>query len=199
MAMGPKAVVAKQGEYGAALFTESGFFALPGYPLEDVRDPTGAGDSFAGGFLGYLDSEGGELDDGTLRRAMGYGTVLASFNVEEFGTERVARLEPHRDRRAFRGTAIDDRRSSRMPVVAAVDLREFRLQPKRGPGEAMATEQQTKDQADGASADGARAAGDTLSVTDNRTGRDLRAARSPTGRCGRWTCATSRSPRTTSG
>jgi sugar/nucleoside kinase (ribokinase family) len=90
---GPRAVVAKQGEYGAALFTESGFFALPGYPLEDVRDPTGAGDSFAGGFLGYLDSEGGEIDDGVLRRAMGYGTVLASFNVEEFGTERVARLD----------------------------------------------------------------------------------------------------------
>jgi sugar/nucleoside kinase (ribokinase family) len=91
MELGPRAVVAKQGEYGAALFTESGFFALPGYPLEDVRDPTGAGDSFAGGFLGYLDGEG-EIDDASLRRAMGYGTVLASFNVEEFGTERVARL-----------------------------------------------------------------------------------------------------------
>jgi sugar/nucleoside kinase (ribokinase family) len=92
MALGPRAVVAKQGEYGAALFTEDNFFALPGYPLEDVRDPTGAGDSFAGGFLGYLDSHVGELDEMTLRRAMGYGTVLASFNVEEFGTERVARL-----------------------------------------------------------------------------------------------------------
>jgi sugar/nucleoside kinase (ribokinase family) len=92
MELGPRVVVAKQGEYGAALFTEAGFFALPGYPLEDVRDPTGAGDSFAGGFLGYLDSQGGELDEGSLRRAMGYGTVLASFNVEEFGTERVARL-----------------------------------------------------------------------------------------------------------
>jgi sugar/nucleoside kinase (ribokinase family) len=92
MGMGPQAVVAKQGEYGAALFTENGFFALPGYPLEDVRDPTGAGDSFAGGFLGYLDGQGGELDDARLRQAMGYGTVLASFNVEEFGTERVARL-----------------------------------------------------------------------------------------------------------
>jgi sugar/nucleoside kinase (ribokinase family) len=92
MKMGPRAVVAKQGEYGAALFTETGFFALPGYPLEDVRDPTGAGDSFAGGFLGYLDSEGSDLDDASLRRAMGYGTVLASFNVEQFGTERVATL-----------------------------------------------------------------------------------------------------------
>ena len=92
MALGPRAVVAKQGEYGAALFTEDSFFALPGYPLEDVRDPTGAGDSFAGGFLGYLDGHDGELDETVLRRAMGYGTVLASFNVEQFGTERVAGL-----------------------------------------------------------------------------------------------------------
>jgi sugar/nucleoside kinase (ribokinase family) len=92
MDQGPSAVVAKQGEYGAALFTGDGFFALPGFPLEDVRDPTGAGDSFAGGFFGYLDGQGGELDETELRRAMGYGTVLASFNVEEFGTERVARL-----------------------------------------------------------------------------------------------------------
>ena len=91
MDKGPRAVVAKQGEYGAALFTGSGFFALPGFPLEDVRDPTGAGDSFAGGFFGYLDSVA-EIDDEELRRAMGFGTVLASFNVEEFGTERVARL-----------------------------------------------------------------------------------------------------------
>ena len=103
MDMGPRAVVAKRGEYGAALFTrEAGsegddgdntFFARPGFPLEDVRDPTGAGDSFAGGFFGYLDGTGGDLDETNLRRAMGYGTVLASFNVEEFGTERVARLE----------------------------------------------------------------------------------------------------------
>jgi sugar/nucleoside kinase (ribokinase family) len=92
MDLGPRAVVAKQGEYGAALFSEDGFFALPGFPLEDVRDPTGAGDSFAGGFLGYLDSHDGDLDEAVLRRAMGYGTVLASFNVEEFGCERVARL-----------------------------------------------------------------------------------------------------------
>jgi sugar/nucleoside kinase (ribokinase family) len=94
MEMGPRAVVAKRGEYGAALFTDGGnFFALPGFPLEDVRDPTGAGDSFAGGFFGYLDGSGGDLDEANLRRAMGYGTVLASFNVEEFGTERVSRLD----------------------------------------------------------------------------------------------------------
>jgi sugar/nucleoside kinase (ribokinase family) len=100
MELGPRVVVAKQGEYGAAMFTPTGFFALPGLPLEDVRDPTGAGDSFAGGFLGYLDGEAERLDDGhlklddaILRRAMAHGTVLASFNVEDFGTERVARLE----------------------------------------------------------------------------------------------------------
>jgi len=92
MELGPRAVVTKRGEYGAALFTEDGFFALPGFPLEEVRDPTGAGDSFAGGFVGYLDSQEGELDEACLRRAMGYGTVLASFNVEQFGTERVAAL-----------------------------------------------------------------------------------------------------------
>jgi sugar/nucleoside kinase (ribokinase family) len=93
MDMGPRIVVAKRGEYGAVLFTPEGFFALPGFLLEDVRDPTGAGDSFAGGFLGYLDMQGTD-DPGpeALRRAMAYGTVLASFNVEEFGTERVARL-----------------------------------------------------------------------------------------------------------
>ena len=94
IAMGPQIVVAKRGEYGAALFTADECFALPGFLLEDVRDPTGAGDSFAGGFLGYLDAAGAEdPDEVDLRRAMAYGTVLASFNVEEFGTERVARLE----------------------------------------------------------------------------------------------------------
>ena len=92
MAMGPSIVVAKRGEYGAALFHGGETFALPGLLLEDVRDPTGAGDSFAGGFLGYLDAQG-SIDQAALRRAMAYGTVLASFNVEEFGIERVARLE----------------------------------------------------------------------------------------------------------
>ncbi len=92
MEMGPGTVVVKQGEYGAALFTSEGFFSLPAYPLETVIDPTGAGDSFAGGFLGYLDSAGRSLDDGTLRRAMTYGSTLASFWVEEFGSERGQRL-----------------------------------------------------------------------------------------------------------
>jgi sugar/nucleoside kinase (ribokinase family) len=91
-AMGPRVVIAKQGEYGAALFTDEGFFALPAYPLETVRDPTGAGDSFAGGLMGYLDSQGGAIEDATLRRAMVYGSTLASFWVEQFGCERAEHL-----------------------------------------------------------------------------------------------------------
>jgi sugar/nucleoside kinase (ribokinase family) len=90
---GPKVIVAKQGEYGAAMITEEGFFGLPAFPLETVVDPTGAGDSFAGGFVGYVAAHPQEeLDHALLARAMAYGTALASFNVEEFGTERVARL-----------------------------------------------------------------------------------------------------------
>ncbi len=91
---GPSVIVAKQGEYGAALVTRESFFALPAYPLETVVDPTGAGDTFAGGFVGYIaaHAHGEPPGDELLRRAMAHGTALASFNVEEFGTERVARL-----------------------------------------------------------------------------------------------------------
>jgi sugar/nucleoside kinase (ribokinase family) len=91
LAAGPRALVIKRGEYGAALFTSEAYFAIPAYPLESVFDPTGAGDTFAGGFMGYLASQDA-LDDATMRRAMIYGSVLASFNVEEFGTDRVQRL-----------------------------------------------------------------------------------------------------------
>jgi sugar/nucleoside kinase (ribokinase family) len=89
-----RAVVAKLGEYGAALITADGYFSLPAFPLETVVDPTGAGDSFAGGFVGYIAAAGRDkpLAPALLRRAMAYGTAIASFNVEEFGTERVARL-----------------------------------------------------------------------------------------------------------
>jgi sugar/nucleoside kinase (ribokinase family) len=90
---GPSVVVAKQGEYGAALVTSESFFALPAYPLESVIDPTGAGDTFAGGFVGYIAAHPEQdLSDELLRRAMAHGTALASFNVEEFGTERIERL-----------------------------------------------------------------------------------------------------------
>jgi len=103
--LGPRVVVAKQGEYGAAMFTPEGFFGLPAYPLENVVDPTGAGDCFAGGFMGYVAAHANEeLSDELLRRAMAFGTVLASFNVEAFGTERLQRLEP--DEIAERGREL---------------------------------------------------------------------------------------------
>ncbi len=91
LSWGPKALVVKRGEYGAALFTPETYFAIPAYPLESVFDPTGAGDTFAGGFMGYLASQE-NLDEAAMRRAMIFGSVMASFNVEEFGTERVQRL-----------------------------------------------------------------------------------------------------------
>jgi sugar/nucleoside kinase (ribokinase family) len=93
ISMGPSAVVAKEGEYGAALITAEEFFALPAYPLETVVDPTGAGDTFAGGFVGYIARHlDGPVSEPLLRQAMAYGTALASFSVEEFGTERMERL-----------------------------------------------------------------------------------------------------------
>jgi sugar/nucleoside kinase (ribokinase family) len=88
---GPQALIVKRGEYGAALFTPQTYFAIPAYPLESVFDPTGAGDTFAGGFMGYMASQE-TLDEAAMRRAMIFGSVMASFNVEEFGTERVQRL-----------------------------------------------------------------------------------------------------------
>ena len=91
MDYGLKALVIKRGEYGAVLFTKDNFFVVPAYPLEAVYDPTGAGDTFAGGFMGYLASQV-EITEDALRRAMIYGSVMASFNVEKFGTERVDAL-----------------------------------------------------------------------------------------------------------
>jgi sugar/nucleoside kinase (ribokinase family) len=91
LSWGPRALVVKRGEYGAAMFTQDSYFAIPAYPLESVFDPTGAGDTFAGGFMGYLASRDA-IDEAAMRRAMIFGSVMASFNVEEFGTERVRRL-----------------------------------------------------------------------------------------------------------
>jgi len=90
--LGPSTVVAKLGKYGAGLFTEEGFFALPSYPLETAIDPTGAGDSFAGGFLGYLATHEPPYSDDVIRCGLVYGSVLASFNVEAFGSERLQAL-----------------------------------------------------------------------------------------------------------
>jgi sugar/nucleoside kinase (ribokinase family) len=91
--LGPEVVLAKQGPYGACMYTAEDFFSIPAYPLETVIDPTGAGDAFAGGFFGYFDSLGErELPRGALRAAAVYGSVLASFSVEDFGSERLQRL-----------------------------------------------------------------------------------------------------------
>ncbi len=90
---GPSVIIAKLGEYGAALVTAEDYFQMPAFPLETIVDPTGAGDTFAGGFVGYIAAHAGEeRSQAMLRRAMAYGTALASFNVEDFGTERVSRL-----------------------------------------------------------------------------------------------------------
>jgi sugar/nucleoside kinase (ribokinase family) len=91
----PSIIVAKQGEYGSALITKDEFFALPAYPLETVVDPTGAGDTFAGGFVGFIAHQIDQpLTGEVLRNAMAYGTALASFNVEHFGTEALQAVDP---------------------------------------------------------------------------------------------------------
>jgi sugar/nucleoside kinase (ribokinase family) len=92
MAHGPSSMVVKLGKYGAALVTADDSFWIPAFPVDFVADPTGAGDSFAGGFVGCIAAHGGEATPDVLRLAMAYGTAVASYNVEEFGTERVARL-----------------------------------------------------------------------------------------------------------
>jgi len=92
--MGPRAVVLKKGEHGAAMFTRAGHFSAPAYPLEEVKDPTGAGDSFAGGLIGYL-AYTDDFSDENLRKAIISGSVIASFDVEDFSLERLARLTPN--------------------------------------------------------------------------------------------------------
>lgn len=90
--MGPKALVIKRGEHGATVFTPSGVFVAPAYPLEEVRDPTGAGDAFAGGMMGYL-AKKGAVDDQSLRQAVVMGSVLASFVCEDFSLDRFRTLD----------------------------------------------------------------------------------------------------------
>lgn len=92
LAMGPKTLVVKRGEYGATMFTEHGVFSAPAYPLESVYDPTGAGDTFAGGFMGYLASVR-DHTDAAMRQAIVFGSVMASFNVEDFSLDRMRSLE----------------------------------------------------------------------------------------------------------
>jgi sugar/nucleoside kinase (ribokinase family) len=92
LGLGPRAVVIKRAEYGALLLTSGRVFWTPAYPLEEVRDPTGAGDAFAGGLLGHL-AQTGKLDDRTLCRAVLHGTVCASFAVEEFSVDGIERAD----------------------------------------------------------------------------------------------------------
>lgn len=89
--LGPKFVILKKGEHGAMLFSEDGVFVVPAYPTEKVKDPTGAGDSFAGGIMGALATDT-DKSNGRLRRAMAYGTVVASFTVEDFGLDRLKQI-----------------------------------------------------------------------------------------------------------
>jgi sugar/nucleoside kinase (ribokinase family) len=89
--MGPKALVIKRGEYGALMFSSSSIFSVPAFPVEEVLDPTGAGDSFAGGLMGYL-AACGKADDAALRKAVAFGVVMASFNVMSFGAEKLGDL-----------------------------------------------------------------------------------------------------------
>lgn len=91
LAMGCKRLVIKRGEYGVLMFTDSTVFAAPAYPLEEVFDPTGAGDTFAGGFMGYV-ANTGDLSEEGLRQALIFGSVMASFAVEDFSLERMKRL-----------------------------------------------------------------------------------------------------------
>jgi sugar/nucleoside kinase (ribokinase family) len=93
MARGPKLVVIKKGEHGAFMFTESTVFFAPAYPLESVFDPTGAGDSFAGGFIGYL-ARSGDLSEANLRRAVIHGSAMGSFAVEKFSINRLIEITP---------------------------------------------------------------------------------------------------------
>lgn len=92
IALGCKRLVVKRGEYGVLMFTADSVFAAPAYPLEEVFDPTGAGDTFAGGFMGYLANTGDLSEDG-IRQALVFGSVMASFNVEDFSLKRMKRLD----------------------------------------------------------------------------------------------------------
>ncbi|HBQ21282.1 MAG: sugar kinase [Deltaproteobacteria bacterium GWA2_38_16] len=91
--MGPHKIVIKRGEHGAMLYNEGNIFVVPAYPLETIHDPTGAGDTFAGGFMGYLAKSLDPLNDTTLRKAMVYGTVMASFTVEDFSFNRLKEID----------------------------------------------------------------------------------------------------------
>ncbi len=101
LGLGPRTVVIKRGEYGALMVSDGQFFFVPAYPLESVFDPTGAGDTFAGGFMGCL-ATSDTLSASTLRRAIVYGAVMASFTVEDFSLNRLMRLQPEEIQQRYR-------------------------------------------------------------------------------------------------
>ncbi|MEW6131483.1 MAG: PfkB family carbohydrate kinase [Acidobacteriota bacterium] len=120
LTLGPKRLVVKRGEYGAAMFTDNTYFAVPAYPLEEVFDPTGAGDTFAGGFMGYI-AAADSTDEATMRRAIIYGSVMASFNVEKFSCERTRELTNEEISSRFRELrAITHFEEVEMPLRLAV-------------------------------------------------------------------------------
>jgi sugar/nucleoside kinase (ribokinase family) len=102
LGLGPRIVVVKRGEYGVLMATDDRFFFAPAFPLESVFDPTGAGDTFAGGFMGSL-TRAGTLDEPSFRRAIVYGSVMASFTVEDFSLNRLLRLQPAEIEERYRG------------------------------------------------------------------------------------------------
>jgi sugar/nucleoside kinase (ribokinase family) len=90
--MGPKFVIVKKGEHGAMFVSEYGFYVVPAFPVNNVVDPTGAGDSFAGGMMGYIASQQGKLDGETIKNALVYGTIVASFGIEDFSFDRYKKI-----------------------------------------------------------------------------------------------------------
>ncbi|HEX8823013.1 MAG TPA: PfkB family carbohydrate kinase [Archangium sp.] len=117
LGMGPQRVVIKRGEYGALLFEQDHVFACPALPLADVFDPTGAGDTFAGGFMGTLAQHNGKLDSQVLRRAMVMGSVMASFTVEKFSLERLREV----DRKLIHGRFADFKRLTHFEDLGPLD------------------------------------------------------------------------------
>ncbi|MFN3966932.1 MAG: PfkB family carbohydrate kinase, partial [Endomicrobiia bacterium] len=91
LSWGPKAIIVKRGEYGAVYFDKNSIFYVPSYPLESVYDPTGAGDSFAGGLLGYIANKN-KIDRKTIRQAIVFGSIMGSFAVEDFGLNRLSKV-----------------------------------------------------------------------------------------------------------
>jgi sugar/nucleoside kinase (ribokinase family) len=102
LSMGAKTLIIKRGEYGVLMFSGTSIFAAPAYPLEEVFDPTGAGDTFAGGFMGYLANTGDTTEAG-IRQAIIFGSVMASFNVEDFSLDRLKRLDYREIEERYRG------------------------------------------------------------------------------------------------